>query len=143
MILKKDISKVLHLIELKIMNNLDNLNVLALAYMGDAVYELYIRNYLVTKGITKVNNLQKEAIKYVSANSQANYLKLMIDNNFLDESEIEIIKRARNHKSHKCPKSTDVTTYRNATGLEALIGYLYLKNNHDRMNQIMKFIVGE
>ena len=99
MILKKDISKVLHLIELKIMNNLDNLNVLALAYMGDAVYEIYIRNYLITKGITKVNNLQKEAIKYVSANSQANYLKLMIDNNFLDESEIEIIKRARNHKS--------------------------------------------
>ena len=64
-----------------------NINVLVLAYLGDSIYEIYIREYLIKKGIAKVNDLQKEAIKYVSAKQQCNYLKEMLANNFFNEEE--------------------------------------------------------
>ena len=67
----------------------------------------------------------------------------MLEEDFLTEKEIELVKRARNHKSHKSPKNTDVVTYKMATGLEALIGYFYLKNQKKRLNEIIEFIVGE
>lgn len=123
-------------------NDIINLNSLALAYLGDSIYEVYIRTYLLEQGIVKVNELQKEAIKYVSAKSQSEHLSNMIDNNFFDEEELTIIKRARNHKSH-ASKSTDIRTYKNSTGLEALIGYLYLTKKNDRIREIMNFIVGD
>ena len=117
-------------------------NVLTLAYIGDAIYELYIREYLINKGITKVNDLQTEAVKYVSASNQAAFLKEMINNNFFTEEELDIIKKARNHKSHKS-KSTDIVTYKHSTAIEALIGYLYFKNNKKRIEEIMNYIKGE
>ena len=117
-------------------------NSLALAYLGDAVYELYIRKHLIKKGIVKVNELQKEATSYVSAKSQSMYLEKMINNNLLTEEEIIIIKRARNHKSHGS-KTTDIITYKKSTGLEALIGYLYLNENKKRIKEIIDYIVGE
>lgn len=120
-----------------------NINVLALAYLGDAIYEIYIREYLLNKNIVKVKELQEEAIKYVSAKSQSEFLKKIIENNFLNEEEIAIIKRARNHKSHKAPKGTNIITYKNSTGLEALIGYLYLNKKRNRIEEIMKYIVGD
>lgn len=104
-------------------------NSLALAYIGDAIYEVYIREYLLNQGLEKVNKLQKEATKYVSAKGQANYLKMMIDDNFLMEEEVTIVTRARNHKTNSHPKNTDIITYKNATGLEALIGCLYLEKS--------------
>ena len=119
-----------------------NINVLTLAYIGDAVYEIYIRKFLIDKNIVKVNLLQKEAIKYVSAKNQAKFLNSMLDNNFLSEDEIDIVKRARNHKSHSS-KSTDIITYKKSTGLEALIGFLYLNNNKTRIDEIMKYITEE
>lgn len=120
-----------------------NINSLSLAYLGDAVYELYIRNYLLNKGNIKVKDLQAQAVKYVSAKSQSNFLDKMLQNEFLNETEIDIIKRARNHKCHKSPKNTDIITYKKATGLEALIGYLYMNNNKMRIEKIMNYIVGE
>ena len=120
-----------------------NINVLALAYLGDAIYEIYIREYLLNKNIVKVKELQEEAIKYVSAKSQSEFLKKIIENNFLNEEEIAMIKRARNHKSHKAPKGTNIITYKNSTGLEALIGYLYLNKKRNRIEEIMKYIVGD
>ena len=120
-----------------------NINVLALAYLGDAIYEIYIREYLLNKNIVKVKELQEEAIKYVSAKSQSEFLKKIIENNFLNEEEIAIIKRARNHKSHKAPKGTNIITYKNSTCLEALIGYLYLNKKRNRIEEIMKYIVGD
>lgn len=120
-----------------------NINVLALAYLGDAIYEIYIREYLLNKNIVKVKELQEEAIKYVSAKSQSEFLKKIIENNFLNEEEIAIIKRARNHKSHKAPKGTNIITYKNSTGLEALIGYLHLNKKRNRIEEIMKYIVGD
>lgn len=119
------------------------INVLTLAYLGDCVYELYIREYLISQGIVKVNDLQKEAIKYVSAKAQAKYLKKLIDNEILTKEELEIVYRGRNHKNNHKPKNTDIITYKNATGLEALIGYLKLNSRDERIDYIMNYIVGE
>ena len=122
--------------------NLLEVNVLVLAYMGDTIYEDYIRKYLINKGIGNVNDLQTEALKYVSAINQAKFLTGMIDNNYLSEEELDIVKRARNYKTTSHPKSCDIITYKYATGLEALIGYLYLDGNIERVNEIMNFILG-
>ena len=124
------------------MNNKDK-NVLALAYLGDSVYEIHIRNFLISKGLEKVKLLQEEAVKYVSAKSQAAFLTKMIEDNFLTEEELSIVYRARNHKGSRHPKHTDIITYKYSTGFEALIGYLYLENKQDRIKEIMKEIIGE
>ncbi len=122
--------------------NKQDINSLSLAYLGDAIYEVYIRKHLIENGICKVKDLQKEAIKYVSAKAQSNYLEKMISNNFFTEEEINIIKRARNHKSHSS-KNTDIITYKKSTGIEALIGYLEITNNEKRIDEIMNYIVGD
>ena len=118
------------------------MNNLVLAYLGDAVYELYIREYLISKNICKVNDLQNESLKYVSAKSQSIHLSRLIDSNFLTEGEIDIVKRGRNMSSHG-KKNTDIVTYRLATGLESLIGKLYFAGKNERIKEIMEFIVGE
>ncbi len=120
-----------------------NKNMLVLAYLGDSIYEVYIRKYLVDKGISKVKDLQAESIKYVSAKSQASYLKELMDNNLLTEDEINIVKCARNHKNNHKPKNCDIITYNWATGFEALIGYLYLENKIDRVEEIIDYIIKE
>lgn len=119
------------------------INVLVLAYLGDTIYENYVRRYLIDKGIANVNELQREAVKYVSAKNQAKFLMDMIDSNFLSDEEITIVKRARNYKSTSHPKNCDIVTYKYATGLESLIGFLELENRKDRIDEIMKFILGE
>lgn len=123
--------------------NVNEINVLVLAYLGDTIYENYVRKHLVLSGIGNVNDLQKEAISYVSASNQAKYLTKMIDDNFLYEDEISVFKRARNYKTTSHPKSCDIITYKYATGLEAIIGYLELQNKKERINEIMKFILGD
>lgn len=133
---KEDIKLILNYL------NSQNLNSLALAYIGDASYELYIRKYLTSKGNYKVNDLQKLAVNYVSAKAQSNFLDKMIENNILNKEEIEIVKRARNHKVLSHPKNTSIVVYKKATGLEALIGFLEL-NNKSRLNEIMEYIVGD
>ncbi len=121
--------------------NLLEINVLVLAYLGDTIYEDHIRRFLIKKGIANVNDLQTESLKYVSAVNQAAYLKRMLENSFLNEDEINIVMRARNYKTTSHPKSCDIVTYKYATGLEALIGYLDLSNNNERINEIMNFIL--
>lgn len=122
---------------------LESLNVLALAYMGDSIYEVFIRDYLLHKGICKVNELQVEAVNYVSAKAQSRYLKALMDDGFLTEEEITIVKRARNHKSSRHPKNTDIITYKESTGFEALIGYHYLNDNMKRIKEILEHMLGE
>jgi ribonuclease-3 family protein len=117
------------------------MNNLVLAYLGDAIYELHIREYLINKGISKVKDLQSESIKYVSATSQRRIIESLIDNNILTEEEITIFNRGRNASSHS-NKNVDIITYKKATGLECLIGYLY-KNNLERCNEILNYITGE
>ena len=119
------------------------INSLVLAYLGDTIYEDYIREYLINQGIRNVNELQQEAIKYVSAKAQAKFLKKLLDNDFLNDEEIKIIKRARNHKNNSHPKNCDIVTYKYATGFEALIGYLKLENKISRINEIINEILKE
>ena len=111
------------------------INSLVLAYLGDTVYENYVRRFLINQGIAHVDELQKQAIKFVSAKSQAFYLQKMIDENFLSEEELVIVKRARNYKTTSHPKSCDIVTYKYATGLEALIGYLDLNEEKNRISE--------
>ena len=115
--------------------NINCINVLALAYLGDSVYEVYIREKLINKGINNVDKLQTKSVKYVSAKGQAKILDELIDNNFLSEEEIEIVKRGRNYKRSSHPKNTDIITYKCSTGFETLIGYLYLTNK-DRLKEV-------
>lgn len=123
--------------------NIDCINVITLAYLGDSVYEVYIREYLINKGIIYVDKLQKEAIKYVSAKSQAKILDYLIDNNYLSEEEVSIVKRGRNYKRDSHPKNTDIITYKKSTGFECLVGYLYLSKNINRLDEIMNIIKEE
>lgn len=119
--------------------NLEMINVITLAYLGDAIYEVYIRENLLKTGLIKVDDMQKEAINYVSAKSQCRIVQDLMDKNILSEEEIDVVKRGRNYKRSIHPKNTDIITYKMATGFEALIGYLYLKDRN-RLEEIFGFI---
>lgn len=123
--------------------NINLINPLVLAYIGDAIYELEIRKRLIDKKINKVNELQKECIKYVSAKKQAFFVDFFVDKNILLEEEIEIYRRARNSKVNSHPSNTDIITYKKATGLEAVFGYLYLENKLDRIKELINTIMEE
>ena len=114
---------------------------LALAYMGDAVYEVYIRHHLLSLGQVKPNKLHKEATKYVSAKSQSAVVHYLLSEQLLTEEEEAIIRRGRNAKSGTVPKNTDVQTYRYSTAFEALIGFLYGSNNQKRMEEIIDLAI--
>ena len=122
--------------------NVMEINVLVLAYLGDSIYENYVRRYLVDSGIGNVNDLQTASIKYVSATNQAKYVLDMLDKDLLTEEEVDVYKRARNYKTTSHPKSCDIITYKNATGLEAIIGYLDIIGKTNRIGEIMKIILG-
>ena len=116
------------------------LNGLALAYMGDGIYEVYVRNHVMQKGLTKPNLLHATATKFVSAKAQASLMQQMLEQeNFLTEEELEIYKRGRNSKSHTVAKNADVGTYRIATGFEALMGYLYLSDQQERLEELINW----
>lgn len=111
---------------------------LTLAYIGDAVFELYVRNLLIKEGHIRVQKLHREAVKRVNAGLQA---KLLEDiQSELTETELAIAKRGRNAKSGHVPKSAEVTEYRKSTGLEALVGYLYLKGENSRIEELLSQI---
>lgn len=116
-------------------------NVLVLAYLGDTIYEDYIREYLIKLGINNVNELQKKSVNYVSAKAQATILTRLINENEFNDEEMDIIKRARNNRSKSHPKSCDIITYKHATAFEALIGYLKLQNNNERIDEIINKIL--
>ena len=104
------------------------------AYIGDAIYELMVREHLLDSGLTKVDSLHKEAIKYTSAVGQA----ATFDNieKILSEQELSVFKRGRNAESSRKPRNTSLAIYKKATGFEALIGYLHLSKDFDRLNEL-------
>ena len=115
------------------------LSPLQLAYIGDAVYEIVVRTYLIKKNNISVNELHKAAIKFVKAGAQAEIVHFL--KNELSEEEWTIVKRGRNAKSATVPKNANLSDYRYATGFEALIGFLYLTGKHERIQEIFKIIV--
>ena len=114
------------------------INTSTLAYLGDAVYELMIREWLIEKQPNSVDKSHKAAIKYVSAEGQAKAAKAMMADAFLSEEEERLLKRARNHRTMSKPANADPRNYKVATGFEALIGYLHLLNETERLNEIVK-----
>lgn len=116
------------------------LNPLVLAFVGDAIYEVFVRTYLVDKNRDmSVHKLHVEAIAFVKAHAQSEFVKLLEDK--LTEDEIQVYKRGRNSKSGTVPKNADVQEYRAATGFESLLGYLYLTEQQDRLNEILNLVV--
>ena len=115
------------------------INPLALAYLGDGVFEVYVREYLlIDQEITKPDLLQKEAIRYVSAKAQAAFMQEAIVNQWVSEDEIRIYKRGRNAKNTRVMKNTSVITHNQSSGFEALIGHLYLLKKEDRIKEIFE-----
>lgn len=113
------------------------LNPLQLALIGDGVFEIYIRNYILSNNTElSAHKIHVKAISYVKAKSQSNIIHKL--ENELNEDELYIYKRGRNTKSYTIPKNADVIDYRNATGFEALLGYLYLSGDKERLFSILE-----
>ena len=116
--------------------NADQYSPLTLAYMGDCAYEIVIRTLLVHKGNTHVDRLNKKASNLAKATTQSQMITAIQDS--LTEEEVTIYKRGRNAKSYTSAKNASINDYRRATGFEALIGWLYLKGEFDRMTEIIR-----
>ena len=114
------------------------MNTSTLAFLGDAVYELYIRDIVVNLGIVGVNDMNRISTKYVRAESQAAAIKEMMKG-FLTEDELTLVKRARNHKTPNRSRSAGPVEYKLATAFEALVGYCYLSGDSERLNEIMNY----
>lgn len=117
------------------------LNGIALAYLGDAAYEVYIRQHLLTKGISKPTKLQHIATHYVSAKAQAALIDLMKEDELLSDEEWSYFKRGRNANSHTHAKNTSVMTYRISTGFEAVMGYLKLAGREERLAELAQWCI--
>ncbi|MEK6264446.1 MAG: Mini-ribonuclease 3 [Clostridium sp.] len=115
-------------------------NPLVLALVGDAVYEVFIRTYLVEKNRDmNAHKIHIKAVAHVKAHAQSEYMKFFIE--YLDEEELSIFKRARNSKSGTTPKNADLNEYKWATGFEALVGFLYLSEKNERLNYMFEKII--
>lgn len=110
-------------------------NPATLAFLGDAVYELYIRERLTSDGNRQADTLHKEAIKFVCASAQAKLFDTLLGE--LTDSEIEILKRGRNAKTARVPKHSTPNNYRKATGMETLFGYLKLSGQEERLLEVL------
>ncbi|WP_400263911.1 Mini-ribonuclease 3 [Staphylococcus nepalensis] len=117
------------------------LNPLTLAYMGDAVLDQFVREYIILKLKAKPNRLHQEAKRYVSAKSQAQSLECLLESNWFTDEELDIVRRGRNAKSYTKAKNTDIQTYRKSSGLEAIIGFLYLEKDQSRLTTLLEHIV--
>lgn len=117
-------------------NDTSLLSPLSLAYIGDAVYELYVRNRIISENPNMpAHKLHLKTVKYVKAEAQSRSINAIIEE--LNEEEEAIYRRGRNAKSYTSPKNADIRDYRRATGFEALMGYLYLIKNEERLNHLM------
>ncbi len=111
-----------------------------LAYIGDAVWSLLVREYLVERGYTKAKDLQTKSVKFVSAKAQASFYKKLTELEMLNDEEQYMFKRGRNFRTSTVAKNTDVITYRISTGFEALVGYWHLTKQADRLLEIWQLV---
>ncbi len=119
----------------------ENLNGTTLAYMGDSAYELHIRRHLIDMGKTKVDKLHHAATKYVSAKAQSNIVRDLLSRGFLTEEEEEVYRRGKNRRPKTIPKNTPPQVYKEATGFEALVGFLYLKGRSERLAELVNMAI--
>ncbi len=112
-----------------------------LAFLGDAVWSLLVREYLVEKGEGKGKKLQKESISFVSAKAQATFYTSLHEEQFFTEEEEEVFHRGRNANDGAVPKNTDVQIYRISTGFEAILGALHLEGKQDRINELFQKVI--
>ncbi len=126
------------------MRDWQEMNALTLAYLGDAVYELWVRTHMLELGHEKVKELHKQAVSYARASTQARILRALLPD--LNEVEQQVVLRGRNAKGGH-PKNVDVVTYRHATAFESLVGYWHLNRQNDRMqwafNKVDGILQGE
>ena len=118
-------------------------NTTALAFLGDAVYEVFIRKHVMEGGQQHADRLHREAVRYVRAAGQARALKALMEAEALTEEELRLVKRARNHKTGTKARSADAVTYKLATAFEALIGFLYLDGRAQRLAEIIERAIKE
>ena len=112
------------------------MNPLVLAYMGDAVYEVFVRQYVIAQANHRPNHLHRMSTRYVSAKAQAKAVEHLMP--MLSDEEIEQVKRGRNAKSGSSPKNTDILVYRHSTAFECLLGYLFYTGRRERMEELMR-----
>lgn len=115
------------------------LNPLVLAYMGDAVYEIFIRQYVISRPNHRPNHLHRTATAYVSAKAQAKALERLLP--VLSDEERDMVRRGRNAKSGTVPKNTDILVYRHSTAFECLLGYLYFSGQSARLEELMRMTI--
>lgn len=115
---------------------LNQLSPLVLAYIGDAVYEVFVRTLVIHQNKAAVNKLHKKSVGYVKAKAQSDTVRRIMDS--LTAEESDIVRRGRNAKSGTTPKNADIGEYKYATGFESLIGYLYLKKDYARLMEIFE-----
>lgn len=119
------------------------INGIALAFEGDAIYSTYIRKHLIFQGFTKPNQLHRKTTRYVSAKAQAMLITKMLEAQLLSEKEEDIYRRGRNADSHTKAKNTDVVTYKMSTGFEAVMGYLHMTEDVDRLEELVTWCIDE
>lgn len=132
-----DLDKIIQAFEL-IEQDYRSYPALTLAYIGDCVFDLVIRTAVIYKSHKQVNDLHKKATRYVKAETQALMIQGLVDNDLLTEEERSIYKRGRNTKSHTVAKNASVAAYRKATGFEAVLGYLYVTRQMERILELTK-----
>lgn len=120
---------------------IEEISTAALAYLGDSIIELCVRETLVQRGVSSAKNLNATALLFVKAEAQADAMKVILPH--LSEEENAAYRRGRNIGHTNTPKSATVGQYRMATGMEALFGYLYLKGQKDRINELFSLAYKE
>lgn len=115
------------------------LNGTTLAYIGDAVYEVLVRETLIRSGIAKVENLHDQAIQFTCAEGQSKAYEIVLEH--LTDKEMSILKRGRNAKSDRKARNASLQDYKRATGFEALVGYLHLTGDYKRLDELFKLVI--
>lgn len=120
--------------------DLKKISALNLAFLGDGVFDLLVRDYLVRNTDKKVGELNKEKVGLVNCKAQSDIIKTLMD--MLSQEEIDVFKRGRNAKVNSVSKHGSLSDYHNATGFECLLGYLYLKGDISRIDELFNYVIG-
>ena len=119
----------------------EQMQALALAYIGDSIYDIMSREYVMKNHLGKINDLHRTVSTLVSARAQASFMKNILENNILTDIEESIYIRGKNQKNNSKAKNASIMEYKLATGLEAVFGYLYLEKNFERLEEMFNYII--